>query len=184
MRYVLAASAILALATPAFLFACTSENPATEPAPDASTSLPEDEEEEEEENEEPTPPAEEPDAATNPTVETDAGTLCQADSVREVEVNNDIATGTLVPSQTTTICGRLEKDDPDVLKFKMPEQVGDWGFDFRLSTDRVQLKVELFIDGEATPISNSIRFVPGGEYALKLSAPAQVDYRVTLVLEP
>jgi hypothetical protein len=183
MRFVLAASAALCLVAPVAFFACSSSDPvaSTEQhsTADASTELPNDSANQATET--PTDTGDAGTVATDATAvvsDTDAGTACTAESIRESESNNDVASATVLPSTTSVICGRLLKDDPDFIKFVMPEQVGTFGFNVERGGN---MKIELFVDGEEQDFfNNGIPFVPGGEYVIKLSANRLNDYRIRI----
>lgn len=196
MRHVLLAAAALSVVSAAI--ACSSAQPVTGEdglTEDAgSTALPSNDSTKNDTVTTPTPVAD-LDAGTDSgatlgpgvlTTEGDAGSQCLTDSLREVEGNNDLATANVLPSQTASFCGRVTAGDVDVVKFKMPDQVGMFSFAIERTTSR-QIQVQPSVDGEEFSIfSNNYPFKPGGEYAFKISSSNNTtafDYRIRITIE-
>jgi hypothetical protein len=197
MRVVLLGVSVLCLAVPVTMLlssvtACSSSTTTTSEVVDSgggSPALP-DEGQKTDEQQTPVdtdagfvdPDATTGDAAPTGTVGTegDAGTRCQAASLREAESNNDLATANALPGQTLTFCGRLPQGDVDVFKFTMPNVVNDFRFDIESGNIRVQPS----LDGQEFSFnSQNYPFKPGGVYALRISSQqANMDYRMKITI--
>ncbi|MBX3228956.1 MAG: hypothetical protein KIT84_41505 [Labilithrix sp.] len=132
MRLVLLAATVSVVLVGA-TFACSSSSPAEETADAGKDSGKKPVEETPPIEEEPPPVEEEPppqedldggadDAEAGAPNNTDGGTACLGDSLKEAEPNNDANTATSVtpPGRTFSICGTTSGADPDFFTFKTP----------------------------------------------------------------
>jgi hypothetical protein len=115
----------------------------------------------------------------------DAGSLCEATSVRESEPNDDTANADAIEWKTTSFCGRVSGTEADWLTFTIPTR---GGFDFTFGmfaqtvNGRVAAQVDCQVDGQAFSFNGVYPFVPGKPYSCKISSRTgdAVDYRFHL----
>jgi len=110
----------------------------------------------------------------------DAGSRCEANSIRESGDNNTPAGANAVTaSGTPSFCGSTAAGDPDHIKFVMPQNLpGGWCFAPSSTGNGVDVQISI-AGGAFQDPSGSIPFQGGAEYVLKITPNnGASDYRV------
>jgi hypothetical protein len=114
---------------------------------------------------------------------TDAGALCNPDSVHEIEPNNDATTANVIPAVSSTYCGRVDPGDTDNVTFIMPQAVGNFTIQIEQFTGGID--VSATAGGQAFSFFGEYPFLPGQPYNLMITprGPISADYRIRFTFQ-
>ena len=115
----------------------------------------------------------------------DAGAFCKADSIREVEGNNDAASANTIAWKTGSLCGRVSERDQDFVTFTIPS---NRGFNFGLEIAALQnVRVRCEVGGASFTLNQGrLPFIQDAPYVCTISAVSAgtTDYRFQLSVTP
>lgn len=115
-------------------------------------------------------------------LDTDAGSLCEADSVREAEPNDTAETATKLEFKTTSLCGRVADDEEDWFTFTIPA-TGNFSFNVNVASRGVDIICE--VDGREFDFRDRWPAVRSTPYHCRITPfNGDTDYRFEFTVTP